>query len=85
MKPFDERMHERYLSTKESLGKAGAYSVQGEGGDLVDCIEGDFTTVVGLPIRLVSQLLMRIGVKVPVDLDELYAAKPFAGWSRFSP
>ncbi len=84
MKPFGERMHERYLATKESLGKAGAYSVQGRGGDLVSSIEGDFTTVVGLPLRLVSQLLMRIGVRVPVDLDELYAAKPYASWARFS-
>jgi septum formation protein len=84
MKPFDERMHERYLGTKESLGKAGAYSVQGEGGDLVGSIRGDFTAVVGLPLRLVSQLLMQAGVRVPVNLDELYAAKPYAGWVRFS-
>lgn len=84
MKPFDERMHERYLATKESLGKAGAYSVQGEGGDLVGSIRGDFTAVVGLPLRLVSQLLIQAGVKVAVNLDELYAAKPFAGWCRFS-
>ncbi|HSF66749.1 MAG TPA: Maf family protein [Nitrospiraceae bacterium] len=84
MKPFDERMHERYLATKESLGKAGAYSVQGEGGDLVGSIRGDFTAVVGLPLRLVSQLLVQAGVKVAVNLDELYAAKPFAGWCRFS-
>ena len=34
MKPFDERVHERYLATGESLGKAGAYSIQGEGGEL---------------------------------------------------
>ena len=42
MKPFDEQMHEQYLGTGESLGKAGAYSIQGEGGDLVDSIDGDF-------------------------------------------
>ncbi|OGW48712.1 MAG: septum formation protein Maf, partial [Nitrospirae bacterium RBG_19FT_COMBO_58_9] len=29
MKPFDDRAHGRYLSTGESLGKAGAYSIQG--------------------------------------------------------
>ena len=69
MKPFDERVHERYLATGESLGKAGAYSIQGEGGDLVDSIDGDFSTVVGLPLRLVSQLLTQAGVSVSVDLD----------------
>jgi septum formation protein len=84
MKPFDERWHERYLATGESLGKAGAYSIQGEGGDLVDSIDGDFPTVVGLPLRLVAQLLMQAGVSVPVDLDELYAIKPYANWTRFS-
>jgi len=83
MKPFDERMHERYLATGESLGKAGAYSIQGEGGDMVDSIDGDFTTVVGLPLRLVSQLLEQAGVRVPVDLAKLYVAKPYANWVRF--
>jgi septum formation protein len=84
MKPFDERMHERYLATGESLGKAGAYSIQGEGGDLVDSIDGDFPTVVGLPLRLVARLLTQAGVSLPVDLDELYAIKPYANWARFS-
>jgi septum formation protein len=84
MKPFDELAHEQYLATGESLGKAGAYSIQGEGGDLIDSIDGDFPTVVGLPLRLVSQLLLQVGVKVPVDLDELYAIKPYTNWARFS-
>ncbi|HSL05017.1 MAG TPA: Maf family protein [Nitrospiraceae bacterium] len=84
MKPFDELVQERYLATGESLGKAGAYSIQGEGGDLVDSIDGDYTTVVGLPLRLVAQLLAKTDVNVPVDLDELYAVKPYANWSRFS-
>lgn len=83
MKPFDERVYERYLATGESLGRAGAYSIQGEGADLVDSIDGDFPTVVGLPLRLVAQLLTQAGVRVPVDLDELYATKPYANWTRF--
>ena len=84
MKPLDEPAHEGYLATGESLGKAGAYSIQGEGGDLIDSIDGDFPTVVGLPLRLVAQLLVQAGVKVPVDLDKLYAFKPYANWARFS-
>lgn len=84
MKPFDTLAHERYLAIGESLGKAGAYSIQGEGGGLIDSIDGDFPNVVGLPLRLVAQLLMQIGVSVPVDLDELYAMKPYANWARFS-
>jgi len=84
MKRFDERVHESYLATGESLGKAGAYSIQGRGGDLVDSIDGDFPTVVGLPLRLVAQLLTQAGVRVPVDLDDLYAIKPYANWASFS-
>ena len=84
MKPFDELAYERYLAIGESLGKAGAYSIQGEGGNLVDSIDGDFPTVVGLPLRLVALLLRQVGVKVPIDLDELYAIKPYANWVRFS-
>ncbi len=84
MKPFDELAHERYLAIGESLGKAGAYSIQGAGGDLIDSIDGDFPTVVGLPLRLVSQLLLQVGVSVPVDPDELYAMKPYTNWARFS-
>jgi septum formation protein len=84
MKPFDTVAYERYLAIGESLGKAGAYSIQGEGGGLIDSIDGDFPTVVGLPLRLVAQLLTKVGVSVPVDLDELYATKPYANWARFS-
>ena len=43
MKLFDERLHEDYLATGESLGKAGAYSIQGKGGELIDSVDGDFT------------------------------------------
>lgn len=84
MKPFDSRAHERYLATGESLGKAGAYSIQGAGGDLIDSIDGDFPTVVGLPLRLVARLLEQAGVSVPVDVEKLYAAKPYPNWARFS-
>jgi len=83
MKLFDERLHEGYLATGESLGKAGAYSIQGKGGELIDSVAGDFPTVVGLPLRLVAQLLTQAGVRVPVDLGELYATKPYANWARF--
>jgi septum formation protein len=83
MKPFDERVYEQYLATGESSGKAGAYSIQGRGGDLVDSIEGDFTTVVGLPLRLVAHMLLQASLRAPVDLDQLYAAKPYANWARF--
>lgn len=83
MKPFHAEAHERYLATGDSLGKAGAYSIQGPGSELVERLAGDFTTVVGFPLRLVANLLAQSGMKVPVDVDTLYASKPYGNWARF--
>jgi len=43
------------------MDKAGAYGIQGYGAALIDRIEGDFFGVMGLPIRLVLNLLERAG------------------------
>lgn len=83
MKSFDTEAHERYLGTLDSLGKAGAYSIQGPGAELVERLEGDFTTVVGFPLRLVVRLLAQAGVTVPVDVEALYVLKPYGNWARF--
>lgn len=83
MKSFDAEAHERYLATLDSLGKAGAYSIQGPGAELVERLEGDFTTVVGFPLRLVVRLLAQAGVTVPVDVEALYVLKPYGNWARF--
>ncbi|HEX8749906.1 MAG TPA: Maf family protein [Nitrospira sp.] len=83
MKPFDAETHERYLATGDSLGKAGAYSIQGPGGELIERLDGDFTAVVGLPLRLVANLLARGGVMIPVDVDALYVSRPYGNWVRF--
>jgi septum formation protein len=54
-----ERM-EWYLATGESMGKAGSYAVQGDGGALVERVEGSLTTVIGLPLDLLSNLLLQV-------------------------
>jgi septum formation protein len=46
-----------YLSTGDSLDKAGAYGIQGYAARWITRIEGDFFNVMGLPIAATVQLL----------------------------
>ena len=52
-----------YIATGDPMDKAGAYGIQGYGAALVERIEGDFFSVMGLPIRLVLRLLEEAGEK----------------------
>ena len=52
-----------YIDTGEPFDKAGAYGVQERGSILVDRVEGDFYTVVGLPISKVWSALNGMGIK----------------------
>ena len=53
---------EAYVATGEPMGKAGAYAVQGMGGTLVDRIEGELSTIVGLTLSATARLLTQAGV-----------------------
>jgi septum formation protein len=47
---------ERYLASGEWRDRAGAYAIQGLGSTLIERLEGDFSNVVGLPLRLLLAL-----------------------------
>jgi septum formation protein len=53
-----------YIKTGEPFDKAGAYSPQGSGFNLIEKIEGEFTNILGLPMPLVFNSLAKLGVKV---------------------
>ena len=65
MTPIAADALEQYLLTGESLDKAGAYAVQGQAGVFVAQVSGDLSTVIGLPIPLVQQLLRPFGLLPP--------------------
>jgi septum formation protein len=53
---LDHRQLLDYIATGEPLDKAGAYGIQGMGGFLVDSVEGNIDTVVGLPMGALERL-----------------------------
>lgn len=54
---LDESVIDSYIETREPLDKAGAYTIQAGGALFVKSIEGDFYTIMGLPIGEINQYL----------------------------
>lgn len=55
-KMTDQEIYD-YIDTKEPMDKAGAYAIQGIGGQYIKKIKGDFYTVMGLPYyKLVKEI-----------------------------
>ncbi len=53
-----------YVATGEPLDKAGAYGIQGRAALFLERIDGDYFTVVGLPLLRLAVLLERAGARV---------------------
>jgi septum formation protein len=62
MLPLTARDIASYVATGEPLDKAGAYAAQGVGGMFIDSIHGSYTNVVGLPLALLFQMLLKAGI-----------------------
>ena len=60
-RPNQRQVLEEYVATGEPLDKAGAYAIQGLGVALIERVEGDYSGVMGLPLRLALDLLAKFG------------------------
>jgi len=52
-----------YIATGEPMDKAGAYGIQGFGATIVECVNGDYFAVMGLPLARLVALLRDLGVR----------------------
>jgi septum formation protein len=51
---------DKYVNSGEPLDKAGAYAIQGGAAHFVEKLEGEFTTIVGFPMKAFLKKLKRI-------------------------
>jgi len=84
MHDYSMKEIEDYLSCNESLDKAGAYSIQGQGRNLIESIRGDYLAAIGLPLKPIADYLKSRGISVPSDVDKIYCDKSFLNWKSFS-
>lgn len=68
---FSEQVLEAYLSTGDSMGKAGGYQILAIKDTLVQSIEGSVTNVIGLPLSRVKGMLEEMGVQIEVVTEDV--------------
>ena len=59
-RPLGEREIREYIMTGEPMDKAGAYGIQGLGGNFVEKFVGAYDNVVGLPVETVKRLISEV-------------------------
>ena len=63
MRDLSEGEVAAYIATGEPMDKAGAYGIQGYGATIVERVDGDYFSVMGLGLRRLVDLLARLGVR----------------------
>ncbi len=64
MRPLTDDEIEAYLDTNEWEGCAGCYQYENRGMNLFRAMEGDLSTVIGMPLPALLEDLREIGINV---------------------
>ena len=62
VKDMSQEEIKKWIQTGEAMDKAGAYAIQGEFAVFIEKIKGNYTTVMGLPIHKVYDILKKYDV-----------------------
>ncbi len=65
--PMSQEEMEAYADSGEPMDKAGAYGIQGLCARYIKGIEGDYNTVVGLPVGRLYQELKSLQERSPAE------------------
>jgi septum formation protein len=60
-RPLNDEEIDAYIATGEPMDKAGAYGIQGYGATIVERVDGDYFSVMGLGLRRLVELMARVG------------------------
>jgi septum formation protein len=77
MRELSPREIDRYLAAGESLDKAGAYAIQGQGLSLIAGMEGDYLAAVGMPLVPISRYLTDRGLEFSGNISSFTRTNPF--------
>ena len=60
-RPLSAQDMDWWMKTRLWEGRSGGFQIDGPGQLMIERLEGDFTSVVGLPVYLLGQLLLKAG------------------------
>jgi septum formation protein len=78
MRAYADEEAARYAASGDPLDKAGAYAIQHQSFNPVECIEGCYANVMGLPLCHLVRALAQLGLTLPVDVPQ--ACQGFTGY-----
>lgn len=64
IKKLSKEEIENYIASGEPIGKAGAFGIQGIGSLIVERINGDYNSIIALPLFVLHKELKKFGVRV---------------------